>query len=70
MTQVFDDQGNHVPVTVIQAGPCVVVGHRNQARDGYEAVQIGLVEHLPAARINKPRRGQFEKHKLPPMRHV
>ena len=37
MTQVFDDRGNHVPVTVIEAGPCVVVGHRNQARDGYEA---------------------------------
>ncbi|TDI12983.1 MAG: 50S ribosomal protein L3 [Acidobacteria bacterium] len=70
MTQVFDDQGNHVPVTVIQAGPCVVVGHRNQTRDGYEAVQIGLVEHIAAARLSKPRRGQFEKHKLPPMRHV
>lgn len=70
MTQVFDDQGNHVPVTVIQAGPCIVVGHRNQARDGYEAVQLGLVEHLPPGRISKPRRGQFEKHKLPPFRHV
>ena len=66
MTQVFDDQGNHVPVTVVEAGPCVVVGHRNQARDGYEAVQIGLVEHLSAKKISKPRRGQFEKHDLPP----
>jgi len=70
MTQVFDTQGNHVPVTVIQAGPCVVVGLRVPERDGYQAAQVGLVEHLPASRLSKPRRGQMEKHGLPPMRHV
>ena len=70
MTQVFDDKGNHIPVTVVQAGPCVVVGHRTTQTDGYQAVQVGLVEHVPPGRISKPRRGQFEKHKLPPLRHV
>jgi large subunit ribosomal protein L3 len=70
MTQVFDEQGNQVPVTVLQAGPCVVVGVRSQDRDGYRAAQVGLVEHIPAKRLSKPRRGQFEKHDLPPMRHV
>ncbi len=70
MTQVFDEKGKQIPVTVVQAGPCVVVGHRQKERDGYEAVQIGLVEHIPAKRLSKPRRGQFDKHKLPALRHV
>ena len=70
MSQVFDAAGNHVPVTVLQAGPCLVVGQRSPERDGYQAVQIGLVEHLPARRLSKPRRGQLEKHGLPPLRHV
>lgn len=70
MTQVFDEQGRQIPVTVLQAGPCVVVGLRSVERDGYEAAQVGLVEHKRARKLSKPRRGQFEKHKLPPMRHV
>ena len=70
MTRVFVEGGGSVPVTVIQAGPCPILQTKSKARDGYEAVQIGLVEHLAAGRISKPRRGQFEKHKLPPMRHV
>ena len=44
MTRVFDDQGNHVPVTVLRAGPCVVLQVKTEERDGYRAVQIGLVE--------------------------
>jgi large subunit ribosomal protein L3 len=70
MTQVFDGHGNQIPVTVLKAGPCLVVGLRSAERDGYRAAQVGLVEHLPAGRLSKPRRGQFEKHKLPPLRHV
>jgi large subunit ribosomal protein L3 len=48
----------------------VVVGHRQPEREGYQAVQVGLVEHIPSSRLSKPRRGQFDKHKLPPMRHI
>ena len=70
MTQVFDEAGNHIPVTVLEVGPCIVVGLRTSDRDGYQAAQVGLVEHLPAHRLSKPRRGQFEKHGLPPVRHV
>ena len=70
MTQIFDEQGNQVPVTVLQAGPCIVVGLRSAERDGYSAAQVGLVEHIPAKRLSRPRRGQFEKHNLPPLRHV
>ena len=70
MTQLFDEQGNHIPVTVLQAGPCMVVGLRTTATDGYQAAQIGLVEQIPAKRISKPRRGQFDKHSLTPLRHV
>lgn len=70
MTQVFDEKGRHVPVTVLQAGPCIVVGHRVPQRDGYRAVQVGLVEQVPPARISKPRQGQLTKHKLPPLRRI
>jgi large subunit ribosomal protein L3 len=41
MTQVYDQNGQHVPVTVIQVGPCVVLQRKNSARDGYEAIQVG-----------------------------
>ena len=43
MTQIFDDDGRVVPVTIVQAGPCVVVQRKSTERDGYEAVQLGLV---------------------------
>ncbi len=60
MTQVFDEQGLVIPVTVIQAGPCVVVQKKSRAHDGYEAVQLGLVEDRKA-RANRPMSGHFEK---------
>ena len=60
MTQVFDDDGRVIPVTVLKAGPCVVVQKKTMASDGYEAVQLGLVEEQPA-RVNKPLAGHFEK---------
>jgi len=56
MTQVFDDDGRAIPVTVIQAGPCPVVQRKTQERDGYEAVQLGFGE---AKRVNKPMAGHF-----------
>jgi large subunit ribosomal protein L3 len=67
MTQLFMADGTVVPGTVIKAGPCVVVQAKSAAADGYEAVQIGLVEERPA-RVNKPREGQFKKAGVPPTR--
>lgn len=68
MTQVFDAKGDLVPVTVVQAGPCVVVERRTSERDGYEAVEIGLVEGKPPRRVTKPVAGQFAKAGVPPTR--
>jgi len=70
MSQLFDEHGRHVPVTVLQAGPCLIVGLRSPEANGYRAAQVGLVQHLPGNRISKPRRGQLEKHGLPPVRHI
>ncbi|HUQ32687.1 MAG TPA: 50S ribosomal protein L3, partial [Pyrinomonadaceae bacterium] len=64
MTQIFAADGTVTPVTVIKAGPCVVVQKKSAAgRDGYNAVQLGLVEEKPVKlkRVNKPMRGHFEK---------
>ena len=60
MTRVFDDQGQQIPVTVVQVGPCVVVQRKTSANDGYEAVQLGFVE-LKDKRATKARQGQFKK---------
>jgi large subunit ribosomal protein L3 len=68
MTQVFTDDGTSVPCTVLQAGPCVVVQRRTAEKDGYEAVQLGLVEFVKPARINKPMTGHFKKAGVPPLR--
>jgi large subunit ribosomal protein L3 len=68
MTQVFDESGIVVPVTVIKAGPCVVVQKKTKDPDGYEAVQLGLVEFIRPSRVNKPRTGHFKKAGVPPCR--
>jgi large subunit ribosomal protein L3 len=69
MTQVFDDAGNVVPVTVIEAGPCVVVGVRTQAKEGYAAVQLGF-EEVADAKVNKPLRAMFSRRGIKPQRFV
>jgi large subunit ribosomal protein L3 len=61
MTQVFADDGALVPVTVIQAGPCLVVQKKTAEKDGYDAVQVGLVEKISNRRITSAARGHFEK---------
>jgi large subunit ribosomal protein L3 len=68
MTQVFAEDGAAVPCTVMQAGPCVVVQRRNKQTDGYDAVQLGLVEFVKPQRISKPMTGHFKKADLAPMR--
>ncbi|WP_395110064.1 50S ribosomal protein L3 [Actinomadura sp. SCN-SB] len=69
MTQVFDDEGRIVPVTVVQAGPCVVTQIRTQEKDGYTAVQIGYGQIDPR-KVNKPRTGHFEKAGVTPRRYL
>jgi len=67
MTQIFDADGTVHPATVIKAGPCVVVQTKNPQTDGYEAVQLGLVEDK-APRGNKATTGHFKKANVPPTR--
>jgi large subunit ribosomal protein L3 len=69
MTQVFDDEGRIVPVTVVQAGPCVVTQVRTPERDGYSAVQLGFGQINPR-KVNKPRMGTFEKAGVTPRRYL
>jgi large subunit ribosomal protein L3 len=61
MTQVYAPDGRAIPVTVLQAGPCVVVQRKAKAKDGYSAVQIGLVEGRKVKRVSKPMQGHFAK---------
>jgi len=61
MTQVFRPDGQVVPVTLLQAGPCMVVQRKTPTTDGYDAVQLGLVENIKEKRINKPIGGHLKK---------
>jgi large subunit ribosomal protein L3 len=70
MTQVFAEDGAAVPCTVLQAGPCVVVQRRTAEKDGYDAVQLGLVEFIKPQRLTKPMTGHFKKANVAPMRFV
>ena len=65
MTQIFDEKGNMIPVTVIEAGPCVVVQKKTTENDGYEAVQIGYGD-VKANRVTKPMGGHFKKADVAP----
>ena len=65
MTQIFDEKGNMIPVTVIEAGPCVVVQKKTTENDGYEAVQVGYGD-AKANKVNKPMGGHFKKADVAP----
>lgn len=67
MTQIFDESGKVIPVTVIEAGPCVVVQKKTTENDGYEALQIGFGDVKPQ-RVNKPMKGHFAKGDVAPKR--
>ncbi|RMG68856.1 MAG: 50S ribosomal protein L3 [Calditrichaeota bacterium] len=69
MTRIFDDEGNMVPVTVVQAGPCYVIQVKTLERDGYEAMQIGF-DPKKEKRTNKPLKGHFAKANVPPLRRL
>jgi large subunit ribosomal protein L3 len=68
MTQLLQDDGTVVPVTVIQAGPCVIVQKKTKQTDGYDAVQLGFVEFVKPKRVNKPMTGHFKKANVGPAR--
>jgi len=67
MTQLFAEDGSVVPATVIKAGPCVVVQRKTAATDGYDSVQLGLVDATPA-KVRKPLAGHYKKANVPPTR--
>jgi len=69
MTQVFDEKGNVVPVTVVEAGPCPVVTLKTMENDGYEAVQLGFGD-IRVKRVTKPLAGHFEKNGVAPKRKL
>ena len=68
MTQIFAADGTVTPVTVIKAGPCIVIQRKTVSTDGYEAVQLGFVEAKSPKNTNKPMKGHFDKAGVPPTR--
>ena len=69
MTQIFDEVGNAIPVTVIEAGPCTVTQIKTKETDGYEAIQLGF-QDLTAKHVNKPAAGHFKKAGSAPKKHL
>lgn len=70
MSEAWGENGERVAVTLLQAGPCVVTQRKTRERDGYEAVQLGLVEFVKPTRLPRPQRAKFEKADLPPCKFV
>jgi len=70
MTQIFDENGMVHPITVLQAGPCVITQLKTAARDGYDAAQIGLVEFVKASRMSKAQTGHLAKTEAPPVKVI
>jgi len=68
MTQTFDEQGNMAPITVIKVGPCTVIQKKTRKKDGYSALQLGLVEDKSQKKATKPLVGHYEKSGAPPMK--
>ncbi len=70
MTQVYAEDGAAIPVTVVKAGPCLVVQRKTSETDGYDSVQLGLVEDQPPRDVTQPRQGHFKKADVAPMRRL
>jgi hypothetical protein len=69
MSQIFDNDGKAIPVTVVEAGPCRVIQKKTRKNDGYEAIQVGFGD-IKENRVNKPIKGHFQKANLKPLRHI
>jgi large subunit ribosomal protein L3 len=70
MTQIFREDGTVVPVTVVKAGPCLVVQKKTAAKDGYDAIQLGLVEERAPRNVTKALKGHFDRASVAPMRDL
>lgn len=69
MTQIFDEKGQAIPVTVVEAGPCIVVQKKTAETDGYNAIQVGFGE-VKEQDLNKPQKGHFAKAQVKPLRYL
>ena len=69
MTQIFDEKGRVIPVTVIEAGPCVVAQVKSVETDGYNAIQLGFGD-VKESKVNKPEKGHFAKANIAPKKHL
>lgn len=69
MTQIFDEEGNSIPITVIEAGPCPIIQKKTIISDQYNAIQLGFMDKK-AKRVNKPELGHFQKAQLAPKRYL
>jgi large subunit ribosomal protein L3 len=69
MTQIFDESGLAIPVTVIKAGPCVITHLKTHKKEGYEAIQIGYSQ-ISQAKLSKPQLGHLEKSDVPPLKYL
>lgn len=69
MTQIFSETGKAIPVTVIEAGPCIVLQKKVPNQDGYSAIQIGF-EEIRESLVNKPLKGHFQKARVKPLRYI
>ncbi len=70
MSQIFDDKGTVIPVTLVEAGPCPITHKRTQDKDGYNSIQLGFQAEKKPQRVNKPQKGHFEKKGIAPTRHL
>ena len=70
MTQIFDENGKVVPVTVVEAGPCVVIQKKTVENDGYDSCADRLRRHLKAKSVNKPMKGHFAKARRSPQEEL
>lgn len=69
MTQIFDETGRAIPVTVMEAGPCTVIRKKTVEKDGYQSLQVGFHE-VQERKLNKPQKGQFARADLKPSRYI
>ena len=69
MSQIFDENGRVIPVTVIEAGPCVVVQKKASEKEGYEAIQLGF-EDIAERKVSKPEMGHLNKAGVSPKKHL
>lgn len=70
MSQIFDEDGQVIPVTAIQAGPCRVIQRKTKGEDGYEAIQLGYIECSKPSKVKKPVAGHFRRHGTPPCKFL